>query len=310
MNDKQSEFAERLKIFESDSGKAIKVKYDYPLSFCSTFRIGGNADAAAFPENSSELIEIYRAAAEAEIPVFSAGNASNILFDDSGYRGVVLFTTGMKNIGFDGEKIHAESGAMLTSLSSFAQKNSVAGFSFLYGIPGTVGGGLYMNCGAFGGEISDILTESTYYEPDSDEIVTIGNTDHGFGYRKSCYQNSDKIILSASFRAESGDAEKIRSEMDERMAYRSEKQPLDLPSAGSVFKRYPGYYTSRLIEEAGLKGRAVGGACVSKKHAGFIVNLGGATASDVKELINQIKTEIFNRYGIHIECEIVFAPSC
>lgn len=159
------------------------------------FVSAGNADAAAFPENSSELIEIYRAAAEAEIPVFIAGNASNILFDDSGYRGIVLFTTGMKNIGFDGEKIHAESGAMLTSLSSFAQKNSVAGFSFLYGIPGTVGGGLYMNCGAFGGEISDILTESTYYEPDSDEIVTIGNTDHGFGYRKSCYQNSDKIIL-------------------------------------------------------------------------------------------------------------------
>lgn len=310
MNDKQSALVEQLKNFGADSGKALKIKYNYPLSCCSTFRIGGNADAAAFPENSSELIEIYRAARAAEIPVFVAGNASNILFDDRGYRGLVLFTTGMQSISYDGEKIYAESGAMLTSLSVFAQKNSVSGFSFLYGIPGTVGGGLYMNCGAFGGEVSDILTDSTYYDPYTDKTVTISNADHEFGYRKSCYQNSVRIILSASFRAENGNAEEIRSEMEERMAYRREKQPLDFPSAGSVFKRYPGYYTSRLIEEAGLKGRSVGGACVSKKHAGFIVNLGGATSADVKELISQIKSEIYNKYGIHIECEIVFAPYC
>lgn len=290
-------------------GSEIAVKRDFPLSRCSTFKIGGTADFVIYPKNADELVAVYRAARKAGISVYMAGNASNILFDDAGFRGAVIFTTAMRQIDLEGETIRADCGVSLTALSSYACKNSLSGLEFLYGIPGTVGGGLYMNCGAFGGQLGDALIESSYYDPDTDELVTIGAEAHDFGYRKSCFIGTNRVILSAVFRGTPGESENIRREMEDHMDYRSNSQPIDLPSAGSVFKRYPGYYTSRLIEEAGLKGRTVGGAQVSTKHAGFIVNLGDATAADVKALIEIIKDEIYEKNGIHIECEVIFAPS-
>ena len=163
-----------------------------------------------------------------------------------------------------------------------------------------------MNAGAYDGQISDILTQSTCYDPESDQIITLRTEQHDFGYRHSVYMNSERIILSATFTLRPGDAAEIRIKMEEFMARRIEKQPLEYPSAGSVFKRYPGYYTSKLIEDAGLKGVRIGGAQVSPKHAGFIVNTGGATASDVRSLVELIQNKIRKIHGIDIECEIRF----
>lgn len=305
MNDNQ------LKLEKTLSGTPDNVRssliYGRRLSECSTFKIGGKADCVAYPRNEEELTAVCNAARQAGIPVFVAGNASNILFDDEGYRGLVLFTSAMRSAECRGDRIYAQCGASLTSVSVLASKNSLSGLEFLYGIPGTVGGGIYMNCGAFEGQIADVLTCSRYYDPDTGDIVTLDASEHEFSYRNSCYKEKNKIIISAEFKGTpcTGD---IRSVMDSYMKKRTDSQPLDMPNAGSVFKRYPGYYTSRLIEEAGLKGRSVGGAQVSLKHAGFIVNTGNATAGDVKELIEIIKEEIYRINGIHIECEIIFAP--
>ncbi len=305
MNDNQ------LKLEKALSGTPDNVRssliYGRRLSECSTFKIGGKADCVAYPRNEEELTAVCNAARQAGIPVFVAGNASNILFDDEGYRGLVLFTSAMRSAECRGDRIYAQCGASLTSVSVLASKNSLSGLEFLYGIPGTVGGGIYMNCGAFEGQIADVLTCSRYYDPDTGDIVTLDASEHEFSYRNSCYKEKNKIIISAEFKG-TPCTDDIRSVMDSYMKKRTDSQPLDMPNAGSVFKRYPGYYTSRLIEEAGLKGRSVGGAQVSLKHAGFIVNTGNATAGDVKELIEIIKEEIYRINGIHIECEIIFAP--
>lgn len=301
----------QLKLEKAFSGLPDNVRsslvYGRRLSECSTFRIGGEADCVAYPRNEEELTALCNAARQAEIPIFVAGNASNILFDDEGYRGVVLFTSAMRSSECRGDCIYAQGGASLTSVSALACKNSLTGLEFLYGIPGTVGGGIYMNCGAFEGQIADVLVCSRYYDIDTGNTVTLDVSEHEFSYRHSCYTGKKRIIVSAEFKGIPY-TDDIRGVMDAYMKKRTDSQPLDLPSAGSVFKRYPGCYTSRLIEEAGLKGRSVGGAQVSPKHAGFIVNTGNATAEDVKELIEIIKEEIYRINGIHIECEIIFAP--
>ena len=292
-----------------ENAPSMKIEENASLAKASSFAIGGVADIACYPRSADELVCVIRTAKKADIPFFIAGNATNLLFDDDGYAGLIVFTTEMNGISVDGNIITVYAGAALTELCDIACSESLSGLEFAYGIPGTVGGAVYMNCGAFGGEISQILRKSTYYDPDTNEIVTINSDEHDFSYRHSFYMCSNKIILSAEFELISGNSRDIRAAMDDHMSHRIKNQPLDYPSAGSIFKRYNGYHISRLIEEAGLKGVTVGKACVSTKHAGFIVNLGGATAADVLELVDIIKEKIFGSHGIHIECEVIFVPS-
>ena len=270
MNDRQRLLAEQLAEYNQQTGSEISARFDHMLSECSSFRIGGPAECVLYPSDREQLRFVLDAARRADMAVFVAGNASNLLFDDEGFRGAVIFTSAMRGVSADSESctVTADAGAMLSSVAACAQRAGIAGLEYLH-------------------ETSDKLD---------------------FAYRRSIFMQGGKIILGAALRGETGERDGIKSLMEEHMAYRSSTQPLDFPSAGSVFKRYPGYYTSRLIEEAGLKGRSVGGAEVSLKHAGFIINRGGATAADVRALIDMIKDEIFRVNGIHIECEIIFAP--
>lgn len=280
---------------------------DEPLSLHSTFRIGGKADYFAKPQSESELREVIRIATECGIDFTVIGCGSNILFSDKGYRGVVITTLGLKDLHIDGTQLTAGVGITLPQLSSIAQKNSLDGMRFMCGIPGTVGGGVYMNAGAYGGEIADILISSRYYDTVRGEIFELSGVEHDFAYRHSSYmEHPERIIVSAKFALAHGCADDIKKECDELLRKRAEKQPLEFPSAGSTFKRYPGFFTAQLIDECGLKGYSVGGAQVSEKHAGFVINRGGATASDVLELIEHIKAEIKKAHGIDIECEIRF----
>ena len=280
---------------------------DEPLSAHSTFRIGGNADFFARPTDENSFKSLIEGAKSSDIPYCVIGSASNILFSDKGFRGVVITTLGMKNITVNGTVIKAESGVTLPILSAKAQREALDGMRFMCGIPGTVGGGIFMNAGAYGGEISDILISSRYYDSGSGEICELMAEEHNFSYRYSSYmEHPERIILSADFALESGDPAEIKAECDELLRCRAEKQPLEFPSAGSTFKRYPGFFTAQLIDECGLKGFGIGGAQVSEKHAGFVINRGGATAADVLALIRHIKAVIFAKHGIEIECEIRF----
>ncbi len=280
---------------------------DEPLSAHSTFRIGGKADFFASPSRKESLTALIRAAKENDIEYSVIGSGSNILFSDKGFRGLVITTHGMKNVEINDNVITADCGVLLPLLSVKAMKNSLDGMRFMCGIPGTVGGGIFMNAGAYGGEIADILISSHYYDTKRDEICVLELSAHNFAYRHSSYmEHPERIILSADFALRAGNYDDIKAECDELLKKRAEKQPLDFPSAGSTFKRYPGFFTAKLIDECGLKGFAIGGAQVSEKHAGFIINRGGATAHDVLTLIDHIKEVIRDKQGIDIECEIRF----
>ncbi len=280
---------------------------DELLSSHSTFKIGGIADYFARPNDEESFIELILALKERGIPYCIIGCGSNILFSDKGFRGVVITTQGLKKIDIKGEKMTVGSGAMLPVVSARAQKASLDGMRFMCGIPGTVGGGIFMNAGAYDGEIAHILTSSRYFDTEKGEIFELSASGHDFSYRHSSYmENPERIILSANFALKYGNADEIKAECDCLLKKRAEKQPLEFPSAGSTFKRYPGFFTAQLIDECGLKGFTIGGAQVSEKHAGFIINRSGATASDVLSLIEHIKGVIREKHGIDIECEIRF----
>lgn len=296
-----NKYAERLK------NSSIECRKNEPLSLHSTFLIGGNAGLAVFPKTAEQLVFSVREAIALGQRYSVIGNASNVLFSDSGFDGAVIFTSGCKEISIKGNLITAECGASFTHLSSLAAKNSLSGLEFAYGIPGTVGGAVYMNAGAYGGQISDVLVSSTLLDASSGEIKILSAKDQEFGYRTSIYcKNEDLIILSASLELSAGKETEIRERMEELMRQRKEKQPLELPNAGSTFKRPVGYFAGKLIEDAGLKGFSVGGAQISEKHAGFIVNTGGATANDVLRLIEHTKEAVMNKFGVMLECEIKY----
>ncbi len=279
------------------------LKADLPLAPYSSFKIGGCADLAAFPQTEDALISLLRLAKAENVRTLLVGNATNLLFHDNGFRGLVIFTTAMKEVHWQENEVTAAAGASLTALAAEAGKRSLGGLEFAYGIPGTVGGGVYMNAGAYGGELSNVLTESRFF--DGEEIRTRTADKHAFGYRKSIYMETGEIILSAHFRLTPGDGETIRKKANENMASRKAKQPLELPNAGSTFKRPEGHFAGALIEQSGLKGFSVGGAAVSEKHAGFVVNKGDATAEDVRRLIAHIQNEIFRRFGVALETEVI-----
>ena len=286
--------------------KELKIEYseNAVLAQYTTFRIGGAAKLAVFPKNTDEACAVLKLLHNEGIRVLVMGNGSNLLVSDDGFDGAAVILSGMREICIDGCRVTADAGVPLTKLALEAAKHSLTGLEFGYGIPGSVGGAVYMNAGAYGGDMSQITVLSVYYDPESGEIRTLTGEEHDFRYRHSSYMENGRIILSAEFLLKEGDKDTVTATMNELMSRRREKQPLEYPSAGSVFKRGNGFITAQIIDEAGLKGRSVGGAEVSEKHAGFIVNKGGATAKDVLSLVEIIKSEVFEKYGYEIECEI------
>lgn len=292
-------------FIDNNFADQVEIMPNADMKRFTTFRIGGAADIALFPKNRASLVGILNYVTENNIKYVVIGNGSNVLFLDEGFRGAVIITTQMKNYTFGDDILVCDAGASLTQVAVNAVRAGYEGYAFACGIPGSIGGAVFMNAGAYEGQISDILLYSEYYDLNTGEICRMEAERHEFDYRHSSYMASDKVILSAAFRlTRAKDPETVVALMNDHIKARKEKQPLEYPSAGSAFKRYPGYFTAKLIDEAGLKGYSVGGAQVSEKHAGFIINRGNATAKDVCELIGVIKRAIFEREGINIECEV------
>jgi len=281
----------------------IEFKTNEPLSKYTFTKTGGNADTLAFPKTREELVEIVNTARENDIAITIIGNASNLIIKDGGIRGIVIILPNFKNIEVNGDKVTAEAGATIIDTTIAAQKSSLTGLEFAAGIPGSVGGAVFMNAGAYGGEIKDAFESAEVLLPDG-KIVTLTHDDMNFSYRHSLVQENGGIVISATFALKQGDGDKIQAEMDRLNELRRSKQPLEYPSCGSVFKRPTGHFTGPLIIKAGLQGRIIGGAQVSMKHAGFIVNLGGATATDYMNLIHLIQRAIKYQFDIDLHTEV------
>ena len=283
----------------------IEYRQNEPMRAHTTFKIGGEADIFIIPASPAALIYAVKKCNELEIPYFILGNGSNLLVSDGGIEGAVISLAGINGISSDGEKITCGAGAMLSSVCLKALSLSLTGLEFAYGIPGTAGGALYMNAGAYGGQTADVI-ESAECLTASGEIKTLKKEDMRLGYRSSVFKNGGLIIISLTFALKKGDKAEIKAEMDDLLNRRKQKQPLEYPSAGSTFKRPAGYYAGALIEQAGLKGVSVGGAEVSTLHAGFIINKGGATSEDVKRLIELVQERVYENSGVTLETEVKF----
>ena len=240
---------------------------------------------------------------ENNIPFYLIGNGSNILVRDGGFRGVVLSLKNVKNIYVDGEKIEAECGVMLKEVSDKAIENSLTGFEFACGIPGTIGGAVFMNAGAYDGEISKVI-ESAEVIDENCNIIRLSREELDFGYRSSLVMKKGYTVLSAVFKLEKGQVKTIKELIEDLTNKRESKQPLEYPSAGSTFKRPTGYFAGKLIQDAGLKGYSIGGAAVSEKHSGFVINKGNATAKDITDLIKHIQDEVKKQFGVDLHPEV------
>ena len=295
-----------LSLMRKFEEEGIECAAALPLSSKSSFRIGGAADLAVFPKNASELKYTVAYLNDRELPYIVVGNGSNILFEDDGYRGCVIFTEKMNKITVEGSRITAGAGASVTALATTAKNSSLTGLEFSYGIPGSVGGAVVMNAGAYGGEIANAFESCEIFDTEKLELYVCSATEMSFSYRHSIFtENKNLICLSATFALKEGNKEEIDAVMRDLMGRRISKQPLEYPSAGSVFKRpAPDIFVGKLIEDSGLKGYTIGGAQVSEKHAGFIINVGGATARDVLDLVEHIRTVIRKNYGVELECEV------
>lgn len=286
----------------------LNIEYVKGLSLAtkSSFRIGGAADVAVFPRTDAELAAAARSVRESGLPMLVVGNGSNILFEDAGYRGAVIFTEKMNETRACGNSIIAGAGASFTALALTAKNAALCGIEFAYGIPGSVGGAVVMNAGAYGSEVAQVIRSCRAYDAKRDVFLTIPKDEMKLSYRHSIFTDDpDLVCLSAEFNLEEGNAQEIEAKMRELMQRRRDKQPLEYPSAGSVFKRpAPNIFAGKLIEDSGLKGLSVGGARVSEKHAGFIINTGGATAADVLELIARVQEAVRSNYGVELECEV------
>lgn len=287
--------------------EALGCRYlaDEPMALHTTMRVGGPASRFVTAENLNELKALLAAVREFDIPYLILGNGSNLLVADEGIDGAVISLSGdFKKIGLlPGSAVSAGAGAQLANVCAFARDNALSGLEFAYGIPGTLGGAVFMDAGAYGGEMRDVVYSVTHITAGGD-IETLAGEALAFGYRESRYKSSREVILSAQLGLKAGEVREISSRMEELILRRRMKQPYDLPSAGSVFKRPKDGYAAALIEESGLKGARVGMAQVSEKHAGFIVNLGGAKCSDVLGLIEKVRTEVLRQTGIELECEV------
>lgn len=280
-------------------------KYE-PLSKHTTFKIGGVADTYVKVTSLSKLSAILMECRESDIDYMIIGNGSNILASDDGYRGVVIRLDGdFRKIALvDDDTVYCGAGATLAALCKFALNNGLSGLEFAWGIPGSVGGAVFMNAGAYGGEMKDVVYSVNHLTKNGEP----GRTEKDalqFGYRTSVYRQNNAIITGATLKLRKDNPEDIRARMDDYLGRRSSKQPLEYPSAGSVFKRPAGAYAGALIEQCGLKGHSHGGAQVSEKHAGFIINKANANANDVKSLIREVQTKVYDETGYNLECELI-----
>ena len=280
-------------------------KYE-PLSKHTTFKIGGVADTYVKVTSLSKLSTILKECRESDIDYMIIGNGSNILASDDGYRGVVIRLDGdFRKIALvDDDTVYCGAGATLAALCKFAQSSGLSGLEFAWGIPGTVGGAVFMNAGAYGGEMKDVVYSVNHLTKNGEPGRT-EKDDLQFGYRTSVYRQNNAIITGATLKLRKDNPEDIRARMDDYLGRRSSKQPLEYPSAGSVFKRPAGAYAGALIEQCGLKGHSHGGAQVSEKHAGFIINKANANANDVKSLIREVQTKVYDETGYNLECELI-----
>jgi len=283
----------------------ILLRRDEPMALHTTFRIGGPAACMACPQNEEELIQLLLFARQREIPTLLLGGGSNLLVPDEGLRALVIKTKERMNAVelLNETTIRADSGVTMARLAQFAATAGLTGLEFAHGIPGTVGGGVYMNAGAYDGEMAQVVRSSSCVCAEG-TLIHLHGKEHAFGYRHSVYMENENVITGAVFQLQVGETARIREKMDDLAARRRAKQPLEYPSAGSAFKRPQGAYAAALIDGCGLRGLQVGGAAVSEKHAGFIVNLGGATADDVKRLIAEVQKRVFEQTGYRLEPEI------
>ena len=284
---------------------AFAIRLEEPLAKHTSFRIGGAAEIMVFPRNSAELSAVLRASNECGIKPWVLGGGTNVLAPDEGIRGLVicLKETFMGLALVAPTTVEAMAGMSLAQTAMFAARNGLSGMETLHGIPGTVGGGVYMNAGAYGGEIKDIATKTEFMFLDGTTKWFEGE-EHAFGYRKSAFQNLDGIIVRTQFSLKQGEEKEIREKIRELNEKRRASQPLDKPSAGSTFKRPEGYFAGTMIEQTGLKGLKVGGAQVSEKHAGFIINTGDATAKDVLALVALVQEKVYEKNGVRLEPEV------
>lgn len=276
-----------------------------PMTKHTSFHIGGPAELMAQPQSEAELQSLLVKAAEAAVPVTLVGNGSNLLVRDKGIRGLVIKLGSMlRDIKVSGNVLTFGSGVSLAQASKKAAELGLSGMEFAVGIPGSIGGAVYMNAGAYDGEMSKVV-KSVRVMDAAGEVSELSAGDLDFGYRHSALQGSGKIVTSVTVELAAGDKQAIAEKMADFSNRRITKQPLELPSAGSMFKRPPGYFAGTLIDQTGLKGYTVGGAQVSTKHAGFVVNIGGATAADVLQLISDVQAKVFAAHGVHLEPEVL-----
>lgn len=267
------------------------------------FKVGGPVDILLNPSKVEQIIDTLQICIKNNIPYYIIGNGSNILVKDGGIRGVVIKLCKLNSIEAKGNIIKAECGVLLKDVSKAALDNSLTGFEFASGIPGSVGGAVFMNAGAYDGEIKNVIKEADIIDKDGN-IVTLSNEELELGYRTSKVMQKGFLVLSATFELKTGDKDKIKKRVDELTSRREEKQPLEYPSAGSTFKRPEGYFAGKLIQDAGLKGFSIGGASVSEKHSGFIINKGGATANDILNVIAHVQEEVKKQFGVELHPEV------
>ena len=280
------------------------IKYNESMKAHTSIKVGGKADIFIEPESIDELVRFINCLKEKSIPYFIFGNATNLLISDDGIRGAVIkLGEKISAISLEGNKIIAESGALLSTISKLAAENSLSGLEFANGIPGSVGGAVTMNAGAYGCEIKDVLERVEVLDSDL-QLKVLDNKQMEFGYRKSIINKGLHIVTKVFFNLKKGNSYEIKKYMEELNEKRQTKQPINLPSAGSVFKRPEGHFAGKLIEDAGLKGMTIGHAQVSDKHCGFIINKGNASAKDIYNLINHIQKTVYERYGVKLETEV------
>ena len=281
----------------------IEIKQDEPLMHYTYTHTGGPADWLAFPKNVEEVQTLVAYANDHQLPLTVLGNASNLIVRDGGIEGLTLILTRMNKISGSGNRVTAQAGAAYIETTIAARDHSLTGLEFAAGIPGSIGGAIFMNAGAYGGETKEVVESATVLLPDG-TVKRLNNEELDFGYRHSSVQDNHGVVLDATFSLQPGDHDEIAAKMDELNARRAAKQPLDLPSCGSVFKRPTGYFAGKLIHDAGLQGYTAGGAQVSTKHAGFIVNIDHGTANDYVAVIHHVQQTDKEKYGVSLQTEV------
>ena len=281
-----------------------QVLVNEPMASHTTFRIGGPADYFVMPQTTEELAGVLKLCKEEQMPYFILGNGSNLLVGDKGFRGVVIqLYKNFDGFQIEGTKVTARAGAMLIRVAKEAGKAGLTGLEFASGIPGTIGGAMVMNAGAYGGEMKDVVTAVTVLTKDGD-IKTLTGEEMNFRYRGSVVEDEGYIVLETVMELKEGNPEEIQTRMEELSLQRRTKQPIEYPSAGSTFKRPEGYFAGKLIQDAGLRGYSKGGAQVSEKHCGFVINAGGATAADVMQLMQDVSDKVHAQFGVTLEPEV------